>query len=53
MAFAPGKQEEAIAKAQELRAAGKAAGLAMAACVEAEARSYQESADYAELLYIG
>lgn len=53
VAFAPGKQEEAIAKAQELRAAGKAAGLAMAACVEAEAKSYQENADYAELLYIG
>ncbi len=52
VAYAPGKQHEAIAQVQQLRSQGKTCALAMAACLELEAEAYRQEKGYQQLVFI-
>lgn len=52
VAYAPGKQCEAIQQIQKLRAENKTCELAMAASLEAEAEAYRQKKGYNELIFI-
>lgn len=52
VAYAPGKQLEAIAAAQKARLEGSNCELAAAACVKAEAQAYCQEKGYRDLIFI-
>lgn len=52
VAYAPGKQTEAIGAIQKLRGEGKTCELSMAACLEAEAENSRRDKGYRELVFI-
>lgn len=52
LSYTTGKAQEAIKKAEELRAAGKTVELSLIAQSESDAKSVQQSKGYAELIYL-
>ena len=52
VAYAPGKQHEAIQLAQKLRAENKTCELAVSASLELEAEAYRQEKGYKELIFV-
>ncbi len=52
LGYAPGREHDAIQKAQELRAGGKVVELALLCQTEDDARAMQQTKGYASLVYL-
>ena len=52
LSYAPGREHDAIGKAQELRAEGKVVELALSAQEEEEAKAQQNAKGYDSLIYL-